>query len=355
MIQQIDYLIIGQGLAGSALAWELTQRGKSVVVYDQPAENRASSIAAGLFNPVTGRVMTKTWMAEFIFPFLKKFYSLAEKSLGTKFFHEVPMYRPFFSMEEKKQWEMKSATSGLKQFVINFREPGAFAHQVNDPFGGIEIAQAGYLDVKEWIRALRDHLKEKNSFHETMFVEEELSAEEGFIQYRNIRAGRVIFCNGLQALNTRWFGWLPLRELKGEVIDVSMESKPERIYNHGVYLVPFVQEHGLRVGATYGHPPFSKSVTVQGREELESKLRALVRLPFEVIHQEWGIRPTTPDRRPILGAHPGNKNVTIFNGLGTKGVSLAPYFAHQMADWLEGHGDLSPEVNINRFKALYSA
>lgn len=354
MIQQRDYLIIGQGLAGSTLAWELIQRGKSVLVYDQPGENRASAIAAGLFNPVTGRVMTKTWKAEIIFPFLKKFYSQAEKSLNSNFFHEVPMYRPFLSGEERRQWESNSTSPDLKDFVLTFRKPGSFAQQANDPFGGIDIAKAGYLDVNRWMRALRGFLIENDSYREENFEESILSVEEEFIQYRNIQVKQVVFCNGLQALSTRWFGWLPLRQLKGEVIDVSMESLPERIYNHGVYLVPYGAEHVLRVGATYVHPPFSQSVTVQGREELESKLRALVRLPYEIIHQEWGIRPTTPDRRPILGSHPANKNVTIFNGLGTKGVSLAPYFAHQMAEWLEGHGDLPAEVNINRFKALYS-
>ena len=81
----------------------------------------------------------------------------------------------------------------------------------------------------------------------------------------------------------------------------------------------------------------------------------LIGKPFRIIHQEWGIRPTSPDRRPMLGAHPGNKNIIAFNGLGTKGVSLSPYFAHHLALWLEETGDLSTEVNIYRFKALYSS
>ena len=55
---KVDYLIIGQGLAGSLLAWELIQRRCSVVVVDNGNEN-ASQIAAGLINPITGMRFVK--------------------------------------------------------------------------------------------------------------------------------------------------------------------------------------------------------------------------------------------------------------------------------------------------------
>ncbi|MEJ0054799.1 MAG: FAD-dependent oxidoreductase [Bacteroidota bacterium] len=126
------------------------------------------------------------------------------------------------------------------------------------------------------------------------------------------------------------------------------------MFNRSAYLVPSVKENVFNVGATYQHPPFTEGITEESRQDLKSKLEALLAVPFEILHQDWGIRPTTPDRRPLIGAHPKNKNVIIFNGLGTKGVSLAPYFAHHVSDWLEGKSDLSAEVNIFRFKALYS-
>ena len=353
MNQQRDYIIIGQGLAGSALAWELVQRGKSVTVYDQPADNRASAIAAGLYNPITGRVMTKTWKADAIFPFLKKFYQHAEGILNGKFLHELPIYRPFHSLEEQKQWRLKSESPELKNFLLAFHDQEAFAHQTNDLFGGIEISHSGYVDVMAWMSAIRGLLTEKVFYQEEAFDEKELSVEDG-VRYKNCTAGKIIFCNGIQALRGRWFSWLPIKPLKGETLDVRMQTMPERIYNQGVYLVPHGDDKVLRVGATYEHSPFSEATSSRGHDELDAKLRALIRMPYEIIHQEWGIRPTTPDRRPMLGAHPENKNVIIFNGLGTKGVSLAPYFACQLADWLEGKGDLSSEVNINRFKPLYS-
>ena len=351
--KKIDYLIIGQGLAGSAIAWELSKRGKSILVFDEPVKNRASAYAAGLFNPITGRVMTKAWQADTVFPFLEKSYSHAEKKLKRKFLHLLPVYRPFVSPEEKQQWKQKSETEELKKFLLTFHGPRSFSHTVRDPFGGIEIAQSGYLNVVSWMSAVRDFLREHDAYKEEAFQEQDLLFDEG-VQYKEFRAGKIIFCNGLSALGSRWFSWLPLKPLKGETLDVKIQSVANRIYNRGVYLVPTSEEGRYKVGATYQHPPFLEGPSEAANQELVTKLLELTAMPFEIIHQDWGIRPTTPDRRPMLGPHPSNKNVIIFNGLGTKGVSLAPYFAYHLANWMEGEGDLSGEVNIYRFKALYS-
>ncbi|HBA65740.1 MAG TPA: FAD-dependent oxidoreductase, partial [Methylococcaceae bacterium] len=55
----IDFLIVGQGLAGSLLAFELIQRNAQVMVVDDGREN-ASEVAAGLINPVTGIRLVKS-------------------------------------------------------------------------------------------------------------------------------------------------------------------------------------------------------------------------------------------------------------------------------------------------------
>src|SRR6185369_14016662 len=101
MNREVDYIIVGQGLAGSALAIELLRRGKKIAVFDEPEKNRSSIVAAGLFNPITGRVMTKTWKADVLFPHLIAFYSGTEKVLGGRFFYPMPLYRPFISVQEQ--------------------------------------------------------------------------------------------------------------------------------------------------------------------------------------------------------------------------------------------------------------
>ncbi|CAN5273398.1 FAD-dependent oxidoreductase [soil metagenome] len=350
MIQHVDYIIIGQGLAGSALAWELIERGKSVIVIDKPGSTRASVVAAGLFNPITGKFMTKAWKADSVFPCLEEFYSGAGRKLNKQFLNLLPIYRPFISTEERLQWKIRSESEEMTDVVKKFYDSTTFK-EVKDPFGGIDINHSGYLDVGLWLSSLRTFLKEKGSLMEENFEQEKLDIKE-VISYEEITADKIIFCNGLAAMNTPLFNWLPFRPLKGETLEIEVEQDFPRLFNRAVYVVP-LGEHIYNVGATYQHPPYVENTTDSSLADLLGKLHALLNVPVKIIHQDWGIRPTTPDRRPFIGSHPANKNVIIFNGLGTKGVSLAPYFARHLADWMEGIGDLSTEVNIYRFKALY--
>ena len=141
--------------------------------------------------------------------------------------------------------------------------------------------------------------------------------------------------------------------LKGEVLTIKTESPLNRIYNRGVYVIESGDKE-YKVGATYDLKDLIPSITVKGKSELENKLQDFLCMKFSITHQDWGIRPSTIDRRPLLGSHPKHQNVFIFNGLGTKGVSLAPYFSNQLADHLIDGSKLDKEVNISRVKALYS-
>ena len=125
------------------------------------------------------------------------------------------------------------------------------------------------------------------------------------------------------------------------------------IVNRGVYAVP-VNQNGLwRVGATYSWTDQAPGITDIARDELTSKLNDLVSFNYKVLDQEWGIRPTTHDRRPILGRHPEHKVLYILNGMGPKGVSLAPYFSEILLQSIENHQSLNKDVNIERYKLLY--
>lgn len=352
-MRKIDYLIIGQGLAGSAIAWTLLRRGKSVMVIDEPSHNLASAVAAGMINPITGRIMTKTWLADDIFPFLHSFYSGAESATKSKFFHPTSLYRPFLSSEENHQWQLKIKSEEVTRFIRALHTFPAYEDQVLNPWGGIEIEHAGFINVVQWMKILRDELIRNDSYRNERYDDDNLVANES-ITYQDLSAHKIIFCNGTSVLDTKWFHWVPLKPLKGETLLIKTGLSRDRIFSRGVFVVPTDEEGIFTAGSTYVHPPFTDGPTQTGQEDISRKLKALIRPSFDIIHQGWGIRPTTPDRRPILGAHPANKKVLIFNGLGTKGVSLAPYFAHQLADWLEGNGDLMTEVNINRFKPLYS-
>ena len=348
--KEVDFIIVGQGLAGSVLAVELLRREKKVFVFDEPERNYSSSVAAGLFNPITGRVMTKTWKADLLFPFLFDFYVNAEKSLGARFFYPMPLYRPFKSVQEQNEWMGKSTDPGMHVYLKKILLQTEFGEHVHDTFGGLLLSQCGYIDTNLFIKMVRGTLAKRESFSEEYFVEKEVQVENDFVRYRDLKARKIIFCDGNASQKSHFFGWLPFKPLKGETIHVRIDREFKCIYNRGVYVVPTDKSGLYKVGATYDTQNLTEAVTERGRGELSEKLTELMKLPYEITTQNWGIRPSTVDRKPFLGCHPQEKKVVIFNGLGTKGVSLAPYFANQLAHLLLGQGEIDQEVNIGRFK-----
>jgi glycine oxidase len=349
-LHQVDYIIIGQGLAGSTVAAQLLLQKKKIVVVDRPDQNTSSRIAAGLFNPVTGRNLVKTWLADILFPYLHEFYTKIENETGERFFYSMPLYRPFASVEEQNEWMGKSADPEFKNYIEEiFTRGGAFPH-VNDSVGGLILKQCGYLDTVRYINSVREWIKREGDFREEDFLEEELKIHSDGVIYKGLRAKRIIFCQGEKSTNNKWFKWVPIRLLKGEAIKIQAEASSELIINRGVYIVPSFEKNSFRVGATYYFQNLSRQISEEALVELEEKLRELVSFPYQVVSQEWGIRPTTPDRRPFLGRHPEFESLVIFNGLGTKGVSQAPYFSEVLIRWIEKEGPLNKEVDINRYK-----
>lgn len=343
---EYDYIIVGQGLAGSCLALQLLQKGKRILVIDQYDEHAATQVAAGLFNPITGRVMSKTWKADLLFPYLHDFYKKAEEVTGETFFYPMSLYRPFVSIEEQNEWMGKSANAEFADYIDSVLLTPAQPDHVKNPFGGLSLKQCGYLDTTAFTRAVRKYITEQASLLTEPFDENGLTFTEHSVTYNNYRAEKIILCQGVQALSGKLFSWLPIRQLKGETLTIQTNQIISTIYNRGVYVVPGI----WKVGATYHASDLSPAITPDARAELTQKLEELVSFPYEIITQSWGMRPTTPDRKPILGAHPEYPKAVVFNGLGTKGVSLAPYFSEVLATWLEKGAPINKEVDIDRYK-----
>ena len=348
---RVDHIIVGLGLSGAALALQLIARGKTIAVFDEPANNRASSVAAGLFNPISGKLMVKTWRADDLFPYLIDFYSKAEQITSQKFFHPRHIYIPFRSIEEQNTWAGQSDDPAIKSYVNRVFTSGAFHNQVKDELGGVLLDKCGHLEVGTYLEAVRSLLRSKGCLFGKMKYET-LLIDSDSVTYEDMEADSIVFCEGLHARNNPITSWVPVSPLKGETLDVNFSQELDAIYNRGIYAVP-LGDLRYRIGATFDRS-IEPGNTAGGRRDLELKLKTLISLPYEVVGQNWGFRPTTRDRKPMLGAHPEFRNVFILNGMGTKGVSQAPYFSMVLADYLQDKVQIGPEVNISRFYALSS-
>lgn len=346
--REFDYMIIGLGLAGASLALRLHQLGKRILVIDASVDNTSSRIAAGIFNPVTGRKLIKTWLADALFPAAHKFYREAEVLTRRSFFHPKPIYRPFLTIEEQNEWMGKSSDPNYAMFIRQILR-GPSLPGVRDPFGGLLLDQSGFLDTNQYVEGVRELMRNEQAYREEKLETAAIVPQKDKVSYGSFEAQHVLFSTGIHT--NPWFGWLPVRALKGETLTIGTTLDPRWVVNRGVYMVP--SGNGWRVGATYSHGDHKPEVTQESRAELQEGLKELINLPVTVEDQQWGFRPTTPDRRPLLGRHPEHERMWVFNGLGTKGVSLAPYFSAVLIDAIEKGAPINKDVDIERYKSLY--
>ena len=102
----LDFIIVGQGLAGTLLALELEKRGRKVLVVDDGWKTAASQVAAGVLNPVTGMRIVKTLGADDLVPAAKRVYAELALRFGKTFFRETPFYR-FYTSEHERSVKAK--------------------------------------------------------------------------------------------------------------------------------------------------------------------------------------------------------------------------------------------------------
>ena len=347
-ITYVDFIIVGRGIAGSILAHELMNAGQKIVVYDTPSENKSSTVAAGLFNPVTGRRFVKTWMADPLFSYLSEFYENLEKKLNTKWYFPIPLFRPFLSVKEKNDVIARNQAEDLGFYIHQIIEKPFENRVFRNVYGGILLKKTGYINIPELISGIRKKIIQKGEFKEELLEYSQLEILQPGVRYKEYIAHKIIFCEGVGGVKNPYFSWLPFRPVKGEIILIRPEADLDIIFNRQIFILPLIDKT-LKVGATYDWDNIDSQPTEKGKKFLEEKLNHYLKVNYNVIDQFAGVRPATKDRRPFIGQHPEHPELGIFNGLGSKGVSLAPYFARKFVDKLLFGKELDKEVNIKRY------
>jgi glycine/D-amino acid oxidase-like deaminating enzyme len=347
----LDYIIVGQGISGTILGLELLKRGKKFVIIDDEKKYSSSKVAAGIFNPVTGKRKAKTWEAELLFFYLKDFYPKLESELGVKFFYPKPVYMLFDSIEEQNSWAGKISDPQYKGLLnINLNNE-KYKDYINDPFGGIEALVSGYVDVQLLLDRAKKKFIAENCFKAQTFEYSELRIEEE-VKYERFTAEKIVFCEGADVFQNPYFCWLPINRVKGELLTIEVDYIPDVIFNKNIFILP-IGTGKCVAGATYEWDDLESGTTEKARNELKIKIDLLLKIPYKIVDQKAGIRPATKDRRPFLGVHPKYEKVFIFGGMGTKAVSIVPYYADHFLEFVENQKELNNDVNINRHYSLY--
>ncbi len=349
-----DYLIVGQGLAGSILSIKLLEKGKTLKVvntYDLPS---SSMVAGGMFNPVTGKHLAKTWLAETLFDTLHHFYADLETKFQANFLNKTTVYRPFINTNQQQQFINTLEKHDLSGFASAISHPTQYDEILKSNLGGISIRQAGWLDTPVFLNAVSQYLlKNECLLNENLNLNHLQHNDDGVV-YQNDTYKHVVFCEGFHATKNALWSWLPFNPVKGETLIASFDHLAlTEIINQNAWIIPLGNKL-FRIGATYSWHDLNFENTPEAKEKLLLKLQDFLQIyPEKIIDHQAGVRPSTKDRRPFLGKHPQFENYLIFNGLGTKGVSLAPFMADCLVDFMLNGKELPEETTIERFYALY--
>ena len=346
MPKQADYLIIGQGLAGSLLSWELIQQGSSILLIDNQQES-ASQIAAGLINPITGMRLVKSRDVDTLLPCATQTYQELSLFFKQDFYIEKPMLRILRNEKEAHKFHQRIQNQHYRPYLQTELKPAT--ESIQAPLGMMQQKQTGYLLSQKLLSCLKNFLQEKQSYRATQFEYQDLQINNG-VHWQGISAKKIICCEGYQAIHNPWFNYLPFQLAKGEILTLTAKQiLPSTMLNYGHWFIP-LNKYQFRTGATFDSINLNTAPTIAGKNSLIATLiQMLPSLDSATLssHQA-NIRPTTLDKAPFIGLHPEHPNLAIFNGFGAKGSLQIPYYSKHFVQHLLNKRPITAEVDCRR-------
>jgi len=348
-MKQFDYIIVGQGLAGTILCFRLRQLGKTVCVIDKYREVTSSKVARGAYNPMVLKRFTPCWKVEEQLKPLYTFINDFESHYNTQIHQPLKLWRKFQSVQEQNLWMEKSARRRLASYMnpVFIKNPH---NDLNADFGFGEVNHSGRVVLSKMISILRDDLLRTSSILDEDFDFKTLVVKSDKIEYKSVYADKIVFCEGHRLSENPYFNYLPLMRTKGELITVKLKDlNVSELIKSNISILPLGDDL-YKVGATFNWDDKDEVCTKEAKNELLGKLKSLVNLEPQIIKHEAGLRPTVKDRRALLGAHPKHDNMYVFNGLGTRGLLISPFLCLQLVGFMEDKLSLDIEVDIKRYE-----
>ncbi len=350
-----DYLILGQGLAGSLLAWHLIHAGKRVLVIDDGLRSSSSKVAAGLINPLAGMRFncaprTAEWLDS-----AHAFYNRLGEMHGRRYFHAIEMQRLFRSPQQRRFYERQLERPQSQPYLGGELTGEDVDPGVDAPHGGFAQTQTGYLEMPPILADLRDWLDEHNAYRQQSIDYAAVQPGQDSVVIGELEARHLVFCEGYRLQANPWFSALPLQPDKGEFLQLdSKRQLCQHIINGAHMLIPLA-EGGYRFGATHEHQQIDNEPSKQARERLLEGLNGLLKdtQDIEISAQSAGVRPATSDRSPFIGVHPMQPRLWVFNGFGARGALSIPWYAERFSAHLLGSAPIPGEADIQRFRELF--
>lgn len=336
--RHFNILIIGQGLAGSLLAWKLIKQGLQVMVIDNHHHNSSSQVAAGIINPITGHRVNLTEGFEKFMPVAKQTYNELRETFNQEFLTAIKQQRLIKNLGQQNYYEKRLQQSEYQSFIAN-KSVSSTKENTNNLFRftefGIGNIQETYrVNVSILLETLQIWLIEKNAFINKQINYSDLSINTDSINLKtnniHITAEQIVFCEGYQAIHNPWLKNLPFKLAKGETLTVELEQSCPDMLNWGHWLIPKHHKNTAFLGSSYAWNDISSTPSTDIADKLLNSMTKFTCLTGKIINHQAGVRPSTINRQPLIGVHPDHSRLYCFNGFGSKGCLLIPYYADKL-------------------------
>ncbi len=343
-----DVLIVGQGLAGTLFSYICLKHHKSVDVVDNAYKSSASYISSGLINPITGRRYVKSWKYEELKSYFVPFYREMGELLQSEFIREVEILRVLQSAEAKNAWDSRLLDEAYSPYMSCEQDKKPYEKLLADETIA-KICGCYQVDIQKLLELWRQYLWEKHSLIEMEVDSLDIHKHE-LIQLKGRTYDKIIYCTGADARKDKLWDFIPFNPAKGEVIiDNSGNFQGNKVLKYGVSFIPLA-DGNMWIGSNYIWDfDDDKRATEEGLNDILSKLKENSAYDPKIMNHLAAVRPTIKDRRPVIGKHPQLKDTYILNGLGTKGMSLGPYCASKLYNFIFYGEKLPKEIDVMRF------
>ncbi len=343
-MKKVDFIIVGQGIAGTILAFEILKRNKSIHIVDQYLENSSSRIALGIYNPLVLKWFTKSWNAEIQINALQKFCNDFEEKFSIKINHYKNIHKFLDSNYSINNWFEKQASPNRKDFMENDLK---YLDGIEKPFG--VVLNSGWVNIKLMLDTFRSFLIEKKYLKESRFLYDKIKIKNDHIEYEDVISKHLIFCEGSSVLKNPYFNNLEFKMTKGEIIHFeSKDLKIKEITHSGTILIP-ISNDIYYAGATFNWNTNNLFCSKDSEIEIIEKIKKIKKFNYKLIDHKVSIRPSVIDRRAIIGRHSKHRNLYLLNGLGSRGILMTPYLVNQLCSFILKNEKINSEIDVNRF------